>query len=68
MSTPTGDKTADFLLRQIRLLRRVGDAAHRRDADRWEMVVRSHAQPEQEQVAVSFATGKSSHEAGQKKF
>lgn len=54
-TTTTGDKTADFLLRQIRFLRRVGDQEHKRDAARWEEVVRKNAHPE---PSVNFATGK----------
>lgn len=57
-ATITGDKTADFLLRQIRLLKRVGEREHKRDADRWEQLVRDNAQPETEDQAVSFATAR----------
>ena len=52
----TGDKSADFLIRQLRLLRRIGDREHKRDAARWEEIVRRHAIPEQEPQAVNFAT------------
>jgi hypothetical protein len=51
----TGDKTADFLIANLRFARRVGDHEHRRDADRWERIIREHAQPE-EAMAVNFAT------------
>ena len=53
----TNDKTADFLLNQIKFLRRVGDHEHKRDADRWERIIRQHAQAEAEPMAVNFATG-----------
>jgi hypothetical protein len=49
------DPTAAYLLKQIKILRRIGDAAHRRDADRWERIIREHAQPE-EATVVDFAT------------
>jgi hypothetical protein len=52
----TNDKTADFLISQIKFLRRVGDHEHKRDADRWERIIREHAQAEVE-MAVNFATG-----------
>lgn len=54
----THDRTADFLLGQIKLLRRIGDHEHRRDADRWETLIRAHAIPEETgPIAVNFATG-----------
>jgi hypothetical protein len=52
----TRDKTADFLLRQLPLLRRMGDYEHKRDADRWEQIIRQHAVPEPQPMAVNFAT------------
>lgn len=52
----TGDKTADFLLGSIKTLRKLGDFEHRRDADRWEQIIRQHAVPEPVPAAVSFAT------------
>jgi hypothetical protein len=59
MKHATGDLTADFLLGRIKLLRRVGDAPHRRDADRWEKIIRAHAAPEhQPGEVVNFATGR----------
>jgi hypothetical protein len=51
------NNTANFLLRQVRFLRRVGSAEQKRDADRWEDIIKRHAEPEQaEPSAVNFAT------------
>lgn len=55
---PTGDKTADFFLSQIGFLRRTGDFEHRRDAARWERIIREHAQPEEPGLVVNFATAR----------
>lgn len=52
----TGDQTADFLLERLRLLRRLGSPEQKRDAERWEQIVRRHAQPENLGQVVNFAT------------
>ncbi|PAW75140.1 MAG: hypothetical protein B9S38_02320 [Verrucomicrobiia bacterium Tous-C4TDCM] len=52
----TGDTTADFLLERLRLLRRLGSPEQKRDVERWEQIVRSHAQAENLGQVVNFAT------------
>ena len=56
MQHETGDETADFLLRQLRFLRRVGTPNQKRDATKWETIVRTHAEPADVEMAASFAT------------
>ena len=55
MTTPD-TKTADFLLRQIRFLKRVGTPAQKQAAPKWERLIIEAAAKEQPQ-AVNFATG-----------
>lgn len=45
----TGDRTADFLIANLAFARRVGDHEHKRDADKWEKIIRKHATPEPQQ-------------------
>lgn len=58
--TITGDPTADFLLRQLKFLSRVGSPEQRTQVQKWETVVRTHAEPVAEDavLAVNFATEK----------
>lgn len=59
----TGDKTADFLIGQIRFLSRVGDLEHKRRAAEWEQIIRRHAKPESIADTVNFATDNKEQEA-----
>jgi hypothetical protein len=54
----TGDETADFLIRQIRFLGRVGSDTQKQSASRWERIVRDHVETDEGGLAASFATGK----------
>jgi hypothetical protein len=57
MSRITEDETADFLIRQIRFLKRVGTPQQKAAAPQWERLVLAHAQPEQMPQMVDFASG-----------
>lgn len=63
MSAITGDPTADFLIRQIRLLKRVGSPQQKASAPKWEQLVMEHAEPMAAPHAVNFATAETA-EAG----
>lgn len=54
--TTTGNETADFLLRQIRFLKRVGSPQQKAEAQRWEEIVHTHATPDTTRDVVNFAT------------
>ena len=54
MNNPRNE-TADFLLRQIRFLKRVGTPAQKQDAPRWERLIETIA-VEGAPEAVAFAT------------
>lgn len=59
----TNDETADFLLRQLAIARRIGSPRQRADAPKWEMIIRSNAAPaEDESMVASFATAKTEEE------
>lgn len=55
---PTGDETADFLLRQLGLLARIGSPAQKRDVKKWRALVVDNAGVEEERQVVNFAQGK----------
>ena len=55
MST-THNETADFLLRQIRFLKRVGSATQKQEASEWERLI-IKAAAKQVPQAVTFAPG-----------
>ena len=55
MST-THNETADFLLRQIRFLKRVGSATQKQEAPEWERLIIQAAKAQQPQP-VTFAAG-----------
>lgn len=67
MSHETGDETADYLLDQLRFLRRVGTQRQKDSLARWEMIVRAHAAPDEPAMAANFATGKPATEEPQQK-
>ena len=50
--TNTGNETADFLLRQLRFLKRVGSPAQKLEAPKWERLIADAAA---EPLAVDFA-------------
>ena len=53
--TTTHNETADFLLRQIRFLKRVGSATQKQEAPEWErLIIKAAAKVPQ---AVTFAPG-----------
>jgi hypothetical protein len=54
MST-THNETADFLLRQIRFLKRVGSATQKQEAPEWERLIIQAAAKAQQPQAVTFA-------------
>lgn len=54
----TGDETADFFLRQLRFLSRVGSPRQKADVRKWERIFREHAEPAEEPSAVNFATAR----------
>lgn len=51
----THDEMAEHLLRQIRFCRRHGTPSMKASAAKWEMLVRTHAEPAEEVQAVNFA-------------
>lgn len=53
--TTTGNETADFLLRQIRFLKRVGTPAQKQEVPKWERLI-IEAATEPHAQAVNFAT------------
>lgn len=55
MST-THNETADFLLRQIRFLKRVGSATQKQEALEWERLIIQAAKAQQPQT-LTFAAG-----------
>ena len=55
MSTLSPDPTADILLHQIRLIKRIGTPDQKAAAPRWENLIRQAAQTDEPQ-AVNFAT------------
>jgi hypothetical protein len=57
-NSTTGDESADYLLRHVRLLRRIGSPRQKEDAARWETLILTHALPIDEPLAVNFATAK----------
>ena len=65
MSTLSADPTADILLRQIRLIKRIGSPAQKAAAPRWEFIIHQAADAPESQ-AVNFATADKPHnpEAG----
>ena len=68
MHSPTGDETADYLLKQLRFIRRHGTPAMREAAPKWALIVQTHAEPpaqESTQAAVNFAQATQPAEAGQ---
>ena len=54
MNNPRNE-TADFLLRQIRFLKRVGTPAQKQDAPRWERLIETIAAEAPEAVAFAAA-------------
>ena len=54
MKHETGDETADYLLDQLRFLKRVGTAKQKQDAPKWEALVWSNADTPSARV-VNFA-------------
>jgi len=50
--TNTGNETADFLIRQLRFLKRVGSPAQKQEAPKWERLI---AEAAAEPLAVNFA-------------
>ena len=64
MSTLNADPTADILLHQIRLIKRIGTPDQKAAAPRWENLIRSAAETD-EPMAVNFATAEApKQEAG----
>lgn len=64
MSTLSADPTADILLHQIRLIKRIGTPNQKAAAPRWENLIRSAAETD-ERMAVNFATAEApKQEAG----
>ena len=64
MSTLSADPIADTLMRQIRLIKRIGTPDQKAAAPRWENLIRSAAETD-ERMAVNFATASSpKQEAG----
>jgi hypothetical protein len=56
MRNETGDEVADYLLKTLVAAKAIFPRHLSAEATRWELIIRTHAQPLEEPLVVNFAT------------